>query len=70
MAILPLECPSSGYTGVICPLNCLKLLSGVKCKLVRHFREILQQIKCDECDVKKHSRVITVAGIKSITVPF
>lgn len=71
MAIVPLECPLDGQTRVVCPLNCPGWWSGVKCKLVGHFRVLLQQIKCDECDVKKHSRVITVAGIRwSIRVPF
>lgn len=70
VVITPLECLSSGQTRVICPPNCMGWLGGVKCKLVGHFRVLLHQIKCDECDVKMHSRVITVAGIRwSIGVP-
>lgn len=70
VTIGPLECPSSGQTGVICPPNCTGRLNGVKCKFVGHFRVLLHQIQYDECDVKKHSGVITVAGIRwSIGVP-
>lgn len=70
VVITPLECLSSGLTTLTCPPNCMGWLGGVKCKLVGHFRVLLHQIKCDECDVKMHSRVITVAGIRwSIGVP-
>lgn len=60
VAIAPLECPSSGQTGVICPPNCSGWLNGVKCKFVGHFSVLLHQIQCDECDVKKHSGVISI----------
>lgn len=43
--IAPLECPSNGQTRVICPPNCTGWLSEVKCKLVGHFRVLLNQIK-------------------------
>lgn len=33
VTIAPLECPSSGQTGVICPPNCTVRLNGVKCKI-------------------------------------